>query len=137
MKQFVDDITVNTIVGEGSFISGNINSVGFTKIDGDVKGNIASKGRVVISQNARVQGNVRGTSVVVGGVINGDIIAPMGVQLSASAVVLGAIVTRHLIMEDGVLFSGFCYAVDNAQGFEEAESAYKNKRVVASTASRH
>ncbi len=137
MKQFVDDITVNTIVGEGSFISGNINSVGFTKIDGDVKGNIASKGRVVISQNARVQGNVRGTSVVVGGVINGDIIAPMGVQLSASAVVLGAIVTRHLIIEDGVLFSGFCYAVDNAQGFEEAENAYKNKRVVASTASRH
>lgn len=137
MKQFVDDITVNTIVGEGSFISGNINSVGFTKIDGDVKGNIASKGRVVISQNARVQGNVRGTSVVVGGVINGDIIAPMGVQLSASAVVLGAIVTRHLIMEDGVLFSGFCYAVDNAQGFEEAENTYKNKRVVASTASRH
>ena len=137
MKRYIDDIAVNTIVGEGSFVAGNVNSVGFTKIDGDVKGNIVSKGRVTISQNARVKGNVRGTAVIVGGRVNGDIIAPESVHLSSTAVVLGTIVTKHLIMEEGVLFSGFCYAVNNAAGFEDAESSYKNKRVVESAASRY
>ena len=93
MKRYIDDIAVNTIVGEGSFVAGNVNSVGFTKIDGDVKGNIVSKGRVTISQNARVKGNVRGTAVIVGGIVNGDIIAPESVHLSSTAVVLGTIVT--------------------------------------------
>ena len=59
MKRYIDDIAVNTIVGEGSFVAGNVNSMGFTKIDGDVKGNIVSKGRVTISQNARVKGSQR------------------------------------------------------------------------------
>lgn len=133
MKRYVDDIAVNTIVGEGSFISGNINSAGFTKIDGDVKGNVFSKGRVVVSQNARIKGNIRGVTVTVGGIVNGDIISPESVRLSASSVVLGAIVTRKLILEEGALFSGFCYAVNNADGFSEAENNYKNMRVLETT----
>lgn len=136
MKRYVDDIAVNTIVGDGSFVTGNVNSAGFTKIDGDVKGNISSKGRVVVSQNARVKGNIRGVTVTVGGIVNGDIIAPESVKLSASSVVLGAIVTRKLILEEGSLFTGFCYAVNNATGFSEAEDNYKNKRVLE-TASRY
>lgn len=130
MKQFVDDISVNSIIGEGSFVEGNVNSAGFTKIDGDIKGNISSKGRVVISQDARVKGNVRANAVVLGGIVNGDIIARDSVSLTKTAVVLGAIVTKKLIIENGALFSGFCYAVNNHEGFEEAEQNYKNRRIV-------
>lgn len=134
MKQYVDDISLNTIVGEGSFIEGNIKSAGFTKIDGDVCGNINCVGRVVISQDARVKGNVKGKLVVLGGIVNGDIIAPEGVHVSSNAVVLGAIITKSLVVEEGALFSGFCYAVNNVEGFKEAEQNCKNRRVVKTLA---
>lgn len=137
MKQYVDDISVNTIVGEGSFVEGTINSAGFTKIDGDVKGNINSKGRVVISQQARVKGNIRGSAVVLGGIVNGDIIAPESVSLSKTAIVLGAIITKNLLIENGALFSGLCYAINNREGFEYAEQNYKNKRIVESVTGHH
>lgn len=133
MKHYIDDISVNSIIGEDSFVEGNINSAGFTKIDGDVKGNINSKGRVVISKTARVKGNVRGNIVVLGGIVNGDIIASESVKLSKTAVVLGAIVTKKLIIEEDALFSGFCYAVNNSEGFSEAEQTYKNRRIFQRT----
>ncbi|MBQ7611698.1 MAG: polymer-forming cytoskeletal protein [Spirochaetaceae bacterium] len=136
-KQYIDDIAVNTIVGQGSSVNGHINSAGFTKIDGDVAGNITSKGRIVVSQQARVKGNLRAKSVIVGGIIYGDIIAVDSVTLSTNAVVLGAIVTRHLYMEDNVLFSGFCYAVNDLAGFEDAERSYKNRRAMETATARY
>lgn len=137
MKHYVDDISVNSIIGEGSFVKGDLNSAGFTKIDGDVNGNIISKGRIVISKTARIKGNVRGKAVMLGGIVNGDIIATESVNLSKSAVVLGAIITKKLKVEYGALFSGFCYAVDNTEGFSEAEQTYKNRRIVQSTTKQH
>ena len=136
-KQYIDDIAVNTIVGTGSKVSGNITSSGFTKIDGEVYGNITSRGRLVVSKQARIKGHLKATSVIVGGVVYGDIIASDSVHLSSDAVVLGAIITRHLHMDDNVLFSGFCYAINDINGFEDAEKTYKNKRAMENATARY
>ena len=75
-KNFIDDISVNTIVGPGALISGNITVSGFLRIDGDIDGNIQTMGRVIIGEEARIRGNIRAASVSVGGIVQGDIIAP-------------------------------------------------------------
>ena len=46
--QFTDDISINTIVGAGSAITGNMKVSGFLRIDGDIDGNIQTQGRVMI-----------------------------------------------------------------------------------------
>ncbi|PIE97956.1 MAG: cell shape determination protein CcmA [Treponema sp.] len=128
-RKFVDDISVNTIVGPGAFVSGGISAPGFLKIDGDVNGDIVSKGRVVVSETARINGNIRAAAVVIGGIVKGDIIAPEGVYLHSSAIVFGAVITKFLKVEENVLLSGFCYARSDRQGFEDAEKDYKNRQV--------
>ena len=52
-KNFIDDISVNTIVGPGALISGNITVSGFLRIDGDIDGNIQTQGRVIIGEEAK------------------------------------------------------------------------------------
>ena len=38
-----DDISINTLVGSGSFVKGDMKVNGFIRIDGDIDGNLSSK----------------------------------------------------------------------------------------------
>ena len=42
------DFSLNTIIGPGTSVSGNIESGGFTRVDGNVLGDVKARGRVVI-----------------------------------------------------------------------------------------
>ena len=44
----VDDISINTIIGKGSAISGNMKVNGFIRIDGDIDGNLETDGNVIM-----------------------------------------------------------------------------------------
>ena len=46
----IDDISINTIIGHGSAISGDIKVNGFVRIDGDIDGNLETDGNVIIGE---------------------------------------------------------------------------------------
>ncbi len=133
MSDFLDDISINTIIGPGSFVKGSLSVPGFLRIDGDVDGNINTPGRVIIAENARIRGNIHAKSVSVGGMVQGDIIAPEQVVVLSSGLVLGDILTKKIQLEENVLVHGFCFAVDQEAEFERAEKEYKNRQGLASS----
>mgnify|MGYP002756056648 CR=1 FL=1 len=128
-KNFIDDISVNTIVGPGALISGNITVSGFLRIDGDIDGNIQTQGRVIIGEEARIRGNIRAASVSVGGIVQGDIIAPDYVIILSSGMVIGSVLTKKLRVDDDVILHGFCSATGEQTGFEEAEKSILTGRL--------
>ena len=65
-----DDISINTLIGPGSFVSGDIKINGFIRIDGDIKGKIESSGNIIIGERAKIQGNITASSIVVGGIVH-------------------------------------------------------------------
>lgn len=132
-KNFIDDISVNTIVGHGSAITGDISISGLLRIDGDVDGNVLAQGRVIIGEDARIRGNIQAASVSVGGVVQGDIIAPEYVVILSSGMVLGSIVTKKLRADENVILHGFCFAIDDQARFEEAEKKYYNRNALHSS----
>ena len=119
-KNFIDDISVNTIVGPGALISGNVTVSGFLRIDGDIDGNIQTKGRVIIGEEARVRGNIRAASVSVGGIVQGDIIAPDYVIILSSGMVIGSVLTKKLRVDDDV--RGADVAVDDPRLLQRADA---------------
>ncbi len=133
MAKFVDDISINTIVGPGSFVDGSLSVQGFLRIDGDVNGNIRTPGRVIIAEDARVRGNIHARSVSVGGMVQGDIIAPEEVVVLSSGLVLGAVLTKKIRLDENVFLHGFCFAVDDQAEFERAEREYKNRQGLAAS----
>lgn len=137
MSNFIDDISINTIVGPGSFINGSLSVPGFLRIDGDVDGDINTPGRVIIAENARVRGNIHASSISIGGMIQGDVIAPNGVVILSTGLVLGSILTKKIKVNENVFLHGFCFAVNDQAEFERAEREYKNKQGLAASALLH
>ncbi|MEL3912012.1 bactofilin family protein [Treponema pedis] len=134
MAGFVDDVSVNTIIGPGSFINGSLRVPGFLRIDGDIDGDIDTPGRVIIAEHARVRGNIHASSISIGGMVQGDVIAPNGVVILSTGLVLGSILTKKIRVDEDVFLHGFCFAVNNQAEFDRVEKEYKNKQGLAASA---
>jgi len=126
------EFAVNTIIGQGSFVQGDISGGGFTRVDGEVKGNLHANGRVVVGANARMRSSIIGTSVTIGGVIDGNILASERLTVLSSALIIGDIITRRIEAHDGCLIHGRVRVCSSEESWERAKSEYRDKRAPAS-----
>ena len=131
MASFTDDISFNTMVGPGAFITGDLKLEGFTRVDGDIYGNLETTGKLIIGENARVRGSLTAKSVIVIGIVEGDILAPEGVHLFSSAVVLGDVISRKIKADEKVVIAGYCISIENPQEFEDAKKRWLDMRAIS------
>ena len=103
-----DRAFINSIVGEGTCFTGELNLKGLLRIDGDFIGSIHTDDKVLIGKNGRVQCTIHAGTVVIGGVLKGDIISTDKVIVLASGMILGNVTAPRLVVEDGVIISGNC-----------------------------
>jgi cytoskeletal protein CcmA (bactofilin family) len=126
----VDDISINTVVGNGSAISGNLRVNGFVRVDGDIDGNLETDGNVIIGENARIRGNVKAKSIIIGGIILGNIHAPDGVKLLSQAIVVGDIISHKVTVEDMALVHGHCISIKDEETFTEKSDEYLQSKAI-------
>ena len=131
MASFTDDISFNTMVGPGAFVTGDLKLEGFTRVDGDIYGNLETTGKLIIGENARIRGSLTAKSVIVIGIVEGDILAPEGVHLFSSAVVLGDVISRRIKADEKVVIEGYCISIENQQDFEEAKKRWLDMRAIS------
>jgi cytoskeletal protein CcmA (bactofilin family) len=125
-----DDISINTIVGPGSAVSGDVRVTGFARVDGDIDGNLETTGKLIIGEKARIRGNISAQSVAVGGIVEGDIAAPEFVKIFATSAVTGDVTTHRLeIAEEGV-FHGHCIALKNTREYDKAVGDRRDVRFI-------
>lgn len=96
------------LISTGTKITGDIHSDGDIRIDGYLKGNIKSKGRLVIGSSGSIEGEILCTNIEVSGNFKGKISAAELLTLKSTAVVSGDIVATKLSVEPGSLFTGTC-----------------------------
>jgi len=131
--QIQEDVSINTIVGPGSYIRGELKISGFIRIDGDIDGDIETPGRVIIGESARIRGDVRSLVITIGGVVQGDVVAPEGVTILSTGMVLGNVLTKRLQVEDSVVLNGRCFAVNDQESFDAALSEYNNRQALGAS----
>lgn len=119
-----DDININTLIGPGSAVCGDMRVAGFVRIDGDIDGDLEISGRVIIGEHARIRGNILASAVIVGGVVLGNIVAQDSIILYSSAAVVGDVVSRKVKIEEGVVLHGMCISISNEKEFEEAKNSW-------------
>ena len=127
-----DDISINTLIGPGSFVSGDIKINGFIRIDGDIKGKIESSSNIIIGERAKIQGNITASSIVVGGIVLGDITAPKGIKLLSTSVVIGDIITKSIQTEDDAIFNGHCISLSIEEEFKASSRQYLDQQAIRS-----
>lgn len=97
---------VNSIIGFGTVFSGDLDLTGLLKIDGDFSGSVKAEGKVLIGHTGRAKCSIFAKTVVVGGIVKGDIYAEDRVVVLSTGMVIGNIRSPRLVMEEGVLFNG-------------------------------
>jgi cytoskeletal protein CcmA (bactofilin family) len=89
------------------------------RIQGKFEGEIDSMGRLIIDDQAVVNARrIRASSVVVGGVVHGDIEAVDRLEMLPSAKVYGNVRTSRLRIGDGVVFEGKCEMIRDPLSFD-------------------
>ncbi len=101
-------VFINSIVGEGTSFSGDILLTGLLRIDGDFKGSITTEGKVLIGKSGRAECTIKADTIVIGGVVKGDIISTDKVVILSSGMLIGNLSAPRLIAEEGVVLNGDC-----------------------------
>ncbi|MDZ7373921.1 MAG: polymer-forming cytoskeletal protein [candidate division KSB1 bacterium] len=99
---------LNSIVGKGSSLEGNLDVQNSLRIDGRVKGNVKSSDTLIVGKEGEVEGEIVAKNVVIGGRVNGKIEAVGRVVLEATAVFTGELKTSKLVIDEGAVFNGQC-----------------------------
>ena len=101
---------VNTVIGQGTDIVGDVTFRGGLHLDGQIIGNVQSETEVMsaitISDQGRVEGNIRVDSLVLNGTVVGDVYGAQRVELAAAARVTGTVYYRTLTMAPGAEVNG-------------------------------
>lgn len=101
---------IDSLIGAGTIIEGNMQFSGGMRIDGTVHGNvIATPGKpstLVLSEQAQVNGDVVVTHLVVNGVINGAVSASEYLELQGKARVTGDVKYQALEIQLGAIIEG-------------------------------
>lgn len=99
---------MESILGKGSEFEGKLTFEGTVRVDGRFKGEIQSKGTLIIGEEAVLEGDVDVDSAIVGGKVEGNMTAKTRLELHVPAVVTGNIIAPVLIIQEGVSFNGNC-----------------------------
>lgn len=99
---------IATVLGKETSFNGTLTFKKPLQISGEFKGEIQSEGYLVISEGARIQANIKAHTVVVGGMVIGNVTATHRLEMLTTGKVQGNIKTAKLQIADGVVFDGNC-----------------------------
>lgn len=102
--------TIDSLIGVSTRIEGNLHFKGGLRIDGHVKGNVIAEGdegsMLVISEHAKIEGEVRVAYLVVNGEIAGPVHSSELLELQPKARITGDVHYKALEMHGGAVVSG-------------------------------
>jgi cytoskeletal protein CcmA (bactofilin family) len=101
---------IDSLIGAGTTINGDINFTGGLRIDGTIKGNIKAlgdkPGTLVLSELAKVEGEIEVGHIVVNGTVAGPVRASEYLELMPKARVTGDVTYKTIEIHVGAIVMG-------------------------------
>ncbi len=98
---------INSLV-QGTKIEGKINADNDIRIDGELKGSLHCKGRVIIGPSGKVDGDINCQNAVIEGTFNGDLQVKETLNVRETAKIEGDVNTNKLLVQPGAVFNVSC-----------------------------
>ena len=101
---------IDSLIGAGTMIEGNINFTGGLRVDGEIRGNVIAAGdkpsTLVVSEQASIDGEIHVSHLVVNGSVNGPVYSAEFLELQAHSRVKGDVHYNTLEMHLGAVVEG-------------------------------
>ena len=102
--------SIDSLIGAGTRVEGNVFFSGGLRVDGEVRGNIScengQQGTLVLSEKASVEGAISVGHVVINGTVIGPVFAGESLELLPSARVTGDVEYHQIEMQQGSVIQG-------------------------------
>jgi len=101
---------IDSLIGAGTKIEGNISFAGGLRVDGEIQGNVTAvadqASTLVVSEHASIEGEIRVSHLVANGAINGPVFAMESLELQSHSRVRGDVHYNTLEMHLGAIVEG-------------------------------
>lgn len=101
---------IDSLIGVGTRIEGNISFTGGLRVDGEIVGNVTAiaeqPSTLVVSEAARIEGEIRVSHLVVNGAITGPVYTAEFLELQSRSRVIGDVHYNTLEMHLGAIVEG-------------------------------
>jgi cytoskeletal protein CcmA (bactofilin family) len=101
---------IDSLIGAGTRIEGNLTFSGGLRVDGEIKGNVIASNEqpstLVVSEQARIDGEIHVSHLVVNGAVNGPVHSAEFLELQDHARVKGDVHYNTLEMHLGAIVEG-------------------------------
>lgn len=101
---------IDSLIGAGTRVEGNISFTGGLRVDGEIHGNVTAigeqSGTLVISEQARIEGEINVSHLVVNGTVVGPIHSCGFLELQPKARVTGDVEYNSIEMHLGAVVQG-------------------------------
>ena len=91
------------------------------RINGNFRGKLDTKGKLTIGENAEVNADITGESIIVAGKVNGAVVATEELSIVSPANIKGDIQTPRLAIAPGAVFEGNCHMVSGQTSSESGK----------------
>ena len=99
---------ISAYLGKQTFFEGKMTFEGVFRLDGRFEGEIFDSGTLIVGETASVKGKVGLNTIVVNGVVEGEVYAKTRVEIHSMGKVYGSLSTPTLMINEGGIFEGHC-----------------------------
>ena len=120
-KKETDLNRLDTLIGNGTIFEGALTSKESICVEGVVRGKIVCEGSVIVGERGRVDADIFADTVLLGGEVNGNIVAKTKLEITTNGKLRGDIKTGSLVIAEGVLFEGQCQMITEERAVHSTE----------------
>ncbi len=103
---------VISIIGPGMRVVGDCDTDGTLRIEGTVEGTVRAGKAVVVGKDGTIKGDIVTQDAIVGGKVNGKIVAESRLELQATCLVEGEVRARRIKLDEGGTINGSVFVGD-------------------------
>jgi cytoskeletal protein CcmA (bactofilin family) len=102
---------IRSALGPGTVIEGTFRFDSPVRIDGTLRGEVASSSVLIVGEDARVEASIEVGSLIILGNVEGTIEAEELIEIRGEGNLEGSVFTKRIVIEDGATFNGSCRIV--------------------------
>ena len=106
MKKINDQI--NAFFGNDTDFEGKLSFSGAVRIDGSFKGEISTKGTLIVGETADIEADIHASKIIVSGKVRGSVVAEKKIEAHAPGKIIGNIQAPTITIDEGFVFEGNC-----------------------------
>ncbi len=99
---------ISAYLGKQTFFEGKMTFEGVFRLDGKFEGEIFESGTLIVGETATIKGKVGLDTIIINGLVEGDVHARTRVEIHSTGKVYGTVLTPILTINEGGILEGHC-----------------------------